>query len=443
MENIQRSENHLSSEIRHKKEQKYFNLYFFRLSLFQANLCFAFIAIAGIVGQTVSLPLWLSASQSKHKGLINANTTSPSPNYAAKMDAYFVLSFASLSFVVIFGLMYAILVYFYPHFFGPAERRFPHKLLFAIGLCDALNGALVVFASPPSRTAPYLQAILGNFSIPLTILARFIILKKKPTQRKFVCGMMILMSLFICMLPSIFPKQLDPYKKHEEGQGASGIAGVLWPLCFMFGFAPGTLMYVIEEKVLKMQDSQSLQRINIVYFLFWQSVYQLFSVLLMFWVDVIPGYGFTSSFEQFGKNWWFGLQCFFGSAGCDSDPGARGTMFILMYVLAYVGGGLLMRYTEGATLLSIVFSLVTPLGFLFWTLFKPEPFGFSPAVHVSTYYSIGALVIMVPAIYFYNTGAPEMDMSKHGRQEYLCASNPSDYHTLGEQDPLVIIDKNL
>ncbi|KXJ26794.1 hypothetical protein AC249_AIPGENE26413 [Exaiptasia diaphana] len=65
--------------------------------------------------------------------------------------------------------------------------------------------------------------------------------------------------------------------------------------------APGTLMYVIEEKVLKMQDSQSLQRINIVYFLFWQSVYQLFSVLLMFWVDVIPGYGFTSSFEQFGK----------------------------------------------------------------------------------------------------------------------------------------------
>ncbi|XP_020900516.1 uncharacterized protein LOC110239152 [Exaiptasia diaphana] len=174
MENIQRSENHLSSEIRHKKEQKYFNLYFFRLSLFQANLCFAFIAIAGIVGQTVSLPLWLSASQSKHKGLINANTTSPSPNYAAKMDAYFVLSFASLSFVVIFGLMYAILVYFYPHFFGPAERRFPHKLLFAIGLCDALNGALVVFASPPSRTAPYLQAILGNFSIPLTILARYV-----------------------------------------------------------------------------------------------------------------------------------------------------------------------------------------------------------------------------------------------------------------------------
>ncbi|KXJ26819.1 hypothetical protein AC249_AIPGENE26404 [Exaiptasia diaphana] len=130
------------------------------------------VSVAGQVGQSISLPLWLSASQSKHKGLINANTTSSSPSYVAEMDAYFVLSFASLSFVVIFGSMYAILVYFYPHFFGPAERHFSHKLLFAIGFCCALNGALVVFASPPSRTAPYLQAILGNFSVPLTILTR-------------------------------------------------------------------------------------------------------------------------------------------------------------------------------------------------------------------------------------------------------------------------------
>ena len=45
---------------------------------------------------------------------------------------------------------------------------------------------------------------------------------------------------------------------------------------------------------------------------------------------------------------------------------------------------------------------------MFWTLFKPEPFEFKPEVHVSTYYSIGALVVMVPAIYFYNTGYVEI-----------------------------------
>lgn len=49
-------------------------------------------------------------------------------------------------------------------------------------------------------------------------------------------------------------------------------------------------------------------------------------------------------------------------------------------------------------------SLVTPLGFLFWTLFKESPFQWHPAAHTSTWCSIGALVIMVPAIYFYNTG---------------------------------------
>lgn len=73
-------------------------------------------------------------------------------------------------------------------------------------------------------------------SIFITTYHRFIVLRKKPTTRKFLCGMIVLLSLFICLLPSIFPKQLDPHKGQEKGEGASGTAGVLWPLCFMIGF---------------------------------------------------------------------------------------------------------------------------------------------------------------------------------------------------------------
>ncbi|KAJ7371043.1 hypothetical protein OS493_028205 [Desmophyllum pertusum] len=75
-----------------------------------------------------------------------------------------------------------------------------------------------------------------------------------------------------------------------------------------------------------------------------------------------------------GKNWLFGLRCFFGAAGCDATSGTRGTMFILMYVLSYVGGANLLRHAEGATWLAIVTSLVTPLGFFFWSLFIEPPF---------------------------------------------------------------------
>ena len=53
-------------------------------------------------------------------------------------------------------------------------------------------------------------------------------------------------------------------------------------------------------------------------------------------------------------SWWYGIQCFFGGAGCNSSSGIRGTVFILMYVLSYVGGANLLRHAEGATWLAIV-----------------------------------------------------------------------------------------
>lgn len=50
----------------------------------------------------------------------------------------------------------------------------------------------------------------------------------------------------------------------------------------------------------------------------------------------------------------FAVQCFFGYAGCDYVPGLRGSVFIAMYVISYVGSGLLIRYDEGATYLAVV-----------------------------------------------------------------------------------------
>ena len=50
----------------------------------------------------------------------------------------------------------------------------------------------------------------------------------------------------------------------------------------------------------------------------------------------------------------YALYCFFGGRGCNYVPGLRGVVFIAMYVLSYVGGGLLLRYAEGATYLAVV-----------------------------------------------------------------------------------------
>ena len=131
---------------------------FCEVPLFWANMFFAFLAVTGYVGQHVSMPLWVDST--------NGNTSGPT------VDSYFVLSFACLSFVIIFGLGRLLIRIFSPHTLGETEKHFPHLLLFLVGLCNALNGLLVVFASKGTRTPPYLQAILGNFVIPLTVLFR-------------------------------------------------------------------------------------------------------------------------------------------------------------------------------------------------------------------------------------------------------------------------------
>ena len=110
----------------------------------------------------------------------NSNSTSKHP----QMDPYFVLSSASFSFVVIFGFCTLVIVAT-QHLlnFIAQENRFkfitkkddlffPQWQLMLIGFFDAMNGIFVVFASPPNKTAPFLQAILGNCMIPLTILFR-------------------------------------------------------------------------------------------------------------------------------------------------------------------------------------------------------------------------------------------------------------------------------
>lgn len=163
------------------KQQKTLKFGRFEVSTRVANIFFAFLAIAGQVGQNVSLPLWIdstvipaSGGSTNHKNATtnHTNTTDNGGGYQPRVDGFFVYSFACISFVVIFGTTLIFIRIFQPHRLGETERKFPHWNLFLVGLFDALNGVLVVFASSGSRTAPYLQAILGNFMIPLTILFR-------------------------------------------------------------------------------------------------------------------------------------------------------------------------------------------------------------------------------------------------------------------------------
>ena len=165
------------------------------------SIFFAALTVIGQVGQNVSLPLWTGytdflRSMDCAKGTASAEINHtrngtwsrivPDPS-GPVMDPYFVVSAASFSFVVIFGVVTVViaLVQFILNkieFLGKSyhfitveqDIKFPQWQLMLVGVFDAFNGILVVFASPPTRTAPFLQAILGNFLIPLTISFRLV-----------------------------------------------------------------------------------------------------------------------------------------------------------------------------------------------------------------------------------------------------------------------------
>ena len=50
-------------------------------------------------------------------------------------------------------------------------------------------------------------------------------------------------------------------------------------------------MRVYEERGVKKEDDTSNEQINLMYFLFWTSTYELLCVVLFFWVDLLPWYG--------------------------------------------------------------------------------------------------------------------------------------------------------
>ena len=60
-------------------------------------------------------------------------------------------------------------------------------------------------------------------------------------------------------------------------------------------------MNVIEEKGVKMESKSSKKGINLMYFLFWTSSYQLLCVGLLFWLDILPWYGNVGNIQEFGE----------------------------------------------------------------------------------------------------------------------------------------------
>jgi len=151
-----------------------------------------------------------------------------------------------------------------------------------------------------------------------------------------------------------------------------------WPVIFLVGQAPAAMMNVIQEKFqenFKTKASGTNKRFSILYFQFVESFYQMVFMTNFWWFDILPNYGTSVDAVNFGENYRFGWQCFFGTDGaiaksdrCHGYCAGIGMLFISFYMLSYIFGTGLTLF-RSANLLSMAQSVSPVMSMVFWYAF--------------------------------------------------------------------------
>ena len=91
---------------------------------------------------------------------------------------------------------------------------------------------------PPSPNQIWVRDYSSTLLLIFFFSRRLLIVRKKPTLLKLSCGVIVVVGLFICLIPTIFPK-VDP-KAEKTKDNAQGVSRVMWPIMFMLGFVSRT-----------------------------------------------------------------------------------------------------------------------------------------------------------------------------------------------------------
>ncbi len=114
----------------------------------------------------------------------------------------------------------------------------------------------------------------------------------------------------------------------------------------------------------------------------------------------------STSIHDFHKRIKAGLGCCFSSSPDCNGLAGKVWLFFVGYSFGNLFQFMLIEYAEGAVYAVVVQSMVTPLATLFWTFFEFVPhhnhFFWNPRFNITTVFTLGGLLIIVPTIIMYN-----------------------------------------
>ena len=313
---------------------------------------------------------------------------------SAPISAYGILLYANLFFTAFFG---ALLLAF------SAATRDPSALLVAdaapqralcsrrggratlaqlallVGLMNILNGFLIVYSSPPDRTPPLIQAVLQNSGVLFAVPASKLVLG----DRKRYCAAAPLAAAALVagsIAVSVLPTALAGVGGEFAGGGAATVA---WILVYLLGIAPGAVYNVVQQLFLIRSGAlapgvsrRAIARASL-RALFYCNAAQLFWLLALWWVDVLPWFGASATVSEFAANTAFSLRCSLGLAASDAagdgcgtaqfatSPSVWAASFAAAYSVSYVGSVLLNRESAAFNMIcAVITTALTSLYFL-------------------------------------------------------------------------------
>ena len=184
----------------------------------------------------------------------------------AKISNFGILILCGMSFFVFFGILCLLFAMYYDDwtvfhisdssdaherwlFFNPWRRsgfQLTHmQILCSVGFLNSLNGFLIVYASPPDRTPPLIQAIFQNagvlFSVPFS---KFALGDKKKyfAPEPLLAAGVILSSVAVSLAPTIVN-----VSKGDSGEFGSGFSSIAWCIIYLSGLLPSAAYNVTQQ----------------------------------------------------------------------------------------------------------------------------------------------------------------------------------------------------
>ena len=143
------------------------------------SVIFTALAILSRLLAFIASPIWLDAFLPNNYGYNGTNVSHPVPfrnstSATQQTNPYFVVLMQGFVPFVFWSFALIFVKIFFPSQITEKEHNYPKWTFFVPGAFQAMSAVLINYSLSGTRTPPYLQAVLNNFTVPIQFLVRLI-----------------------------------------------------------------------------------------------------------------------------------------------------------------------------------------------------------------------------------------------------------------------------